>query len=103
MGLPRGRLPEIEKPGLFSQINCCVISTPPKIPLKYQLKNSDKDFIPYLQISLGSSYESGSHIILCADLNYIDDKNLSLTIEKIQRLQKRILSFIKYLKGDLYP
>lgn len=84
-----------KKYGLTSQINCCAISIPVNIaegPAKY----SQKDFVRFLQISLGSSYELESHLILCSDLGFIQTTIISATLKNIQILQKRIASLIKY-------
>lgn len=89
-----------EKFGLISQINRCVISIPANIA-EGSAKDSQKDFIRFLQISLGSAYELESHIILCSDLNLIAENKLSLIIDKIQVLQMRIASLIKYNKSKL--
>ncbi len=93
-------LPSSEKFGLVSQINRCAISIPANIA-EGSAKDSQKDFIRFLQISLGPAYELESHIILCSDLNLIDENKLSLIIDKIQVLQMRISSLIKYNKSKL--
>jgi len=90
-------LPDSEKFGLVSQINRCVVSIPANIA-EGSSKYSQKDFVRFLQISLGSSYELESHIILCADLNFIDLVRSEQIIDKIQLLQKRIAALIKYNK-----
>ncbi len=94
------KLPESEKYGLISQINRCVISISGNIA-EGSAKDSQKDFIRFLQISLGSAYELESHIILCIDLNFANEKELNLIIDKIQVLQRRISSLIKYNKSKL--
>lgn len=48
-------LPETEKFGLISQIRRCAISIPANIA-EGSAKDSERDFIRFLQISLGSSY-----------------------------------------------
>ena len=88
-------LPETEKYGLISQINRCAISIPANIA-EGSAKYSRKDFVRFLQISLGSAYELESHLILCGDLGFIKTSALSPTIESIHILQKRIASLIKY-------
>ncbi|MFK7812128.1 MAG: four helix bundle protein [Maribacter sp.] len=88
-------LPDTEKFGLVSQINRCVISIPANIA-EGSAKYSQKDFVRFLQISLGSAYELESHLILCADLEFIQTNSVSPVIKRIQVLQKRIASLIKY-------
>ncbi len=88
-------LPDSEKFGLIPQINRCSISIPANIA-EGCAKYSQKDFIRFLQISLGSSYELETHIILCEDLGFINSATANTTIKKIQNLQKRISSLIKY-------
>ncbi len=94
------KLPQSEKFGLTSQINRCVISIPANIA-EGAAKDSRKDFIRFLQISLGSSYELETHIILCADLKFIDEENTEIIISKIQILQRRISALINYNKKTL--
>ena len=88
-------LPDEEKYGLTSQINRCAISIPANIA-EGSAKYSQKDFVRFLQISLGSAYELESHLILCSDLDFIDTKTGSMIIRDIQLLQKRIAALIKY-------
>jgi len=90
------QLPVTEKYGLISQINRCVISIPANIA-EGSAKDSLKDFIRFLQISLESAFELKTHLILCMDLEFLNKENL-LIIEKVQILQKRISSLIKYNK-----
>lgn len=88
-------LPKTEKYGLTSQINRCAISIPANIA-EGSAKYSPKDFVRFLQISLGSAYELESHLLLCTDLDFIEFETATATIENIQVLQKRIASLIKY-------
>ena len=89
------KLPLEEKYGLTSQINRCAISIPPNIT-EGSAKYSQKDFVRFLQISLGSAYELESHLILCSDLEFIQTPVIAVTRKNIQVLQKRIASLIKY-------
>ena len=93
--LVSSKLPSSEQFGLISQINRCVISIPANIA-EGSAKDSQKDFIRFLQISLGSAFELESHLILCIDLNFFNENDLNLTIDKVQVLQKRISELIKY-------
>lgn len=94
------QLPESEKFGLISQINRSVISIPANIA-EGAAKDSQKDFIRFLQISLGSAFELETHLTLCKDLDFINETDSTDIIENIQVLQKRIYSLIKYNKSKL--
>ena len=89
------KLPDSEKYGLTSQINRCSVSIPANIA-EGSAKYSQKDFVRFLQISLSSSYELETHIILCQDLEFVSQESSSQIIKDIQNLQKRISSLIKY-------
>ncbi len=94
------KLPSNEKFGLYSQITRCVISIPANIA-KGSAKESTKDFIRFLEISLGSSYELETHLLLCQDLKFLDNEEVDLLITKVQILQKRISTLIKFNKQNL--
>lgn len=91
------KLPETEKFGLKSQLNRAAVSVPSNIA-EGSAKDSQKDFMRFLQISLGSSFEVETQLILCADLEFIPLAEISPLIEEIQNLQKKIASLIKYIK-----
>ena len=93
-------LPKSEKFGLVSQINRCAISIPANIA-EGCAKDSQKDFMRFLQISLGSAFELETHLIICNDLEFINKVNSLIIIETVQRLQKRITTLIKYSKSIL--
>ena len=91
-----GDLPEDEKYGLVSQIRRCVISIPSNIA-EGSAKDSQKDFLRYLKISLGSSFELETQLLLCNDLNLLKSEKTKIHLEAIELLQKRISSLIRSL------
>ena len=93
-------LPQDEKFGLISQIKRCVISIPSNIS-EGSAKDSQKDFLRYLQISLGSSFELETHLLLCIDLELVTIENTKNHLDTVERLQKRISSLIKYVKTQI--
>ena len=95
-----GDLPENEKYGLVSQIRRCAISIPSNIA-EGSAKDSQKDFLRYLQISLGSSFELETQLLLCNDLNLLKSEKTKIHLEAIELLQKRISSLIKYVKTQI--
>lgn len=92
------QLPLEEKFGLKTQISRCVVSIPANIA-EGCAKDSQKDFIRFLQISLGSAFELETHIIICKELSFISESEI--LIEEIQVLQKRISALINYSKTKL--
>ena len=63
-------LPNAEKFGLISQMNRCSISIPSNIAEGCS-KDSQKDFIRFLQISLGSAFELETQLEICIELGFI--------------------------------
>ena len=86
-------LPSDERFGLVSQINRCSISIPSNIA-EGSGRTSDKEFIHFLNISISSSFELETQLILANDLFNSDSEEI---IEKINELQKMIVGFKKSL------
>ena len=78
--------PKEEIYGLTSQIRRSAVSIPSNIA-EGKGRNSDKEFVRFLQISLGSLYELQTQFELALSFNYIsnieDIFELSLEIEKM--------------------
>jgi four helix bundle protein len=83
--------PSSEKYGLISQMNRCSISIPSNIAEGSSRTN--KSFSHFLDISLGSSFELQTQLLLAYSQNYVND-DLSQYIEnKIEEFQKATMSF----------
>ena len=78
--------PKDEIYGLTSQIRRCSVSVPSNIA-EGRGRNSNKEFIRFLNIALGSIYELQTQLELALSFNYIstfDDINkLSIEVEKM--------------------
>ena len=78
--------PKEEVYGLTSQIRRCAVSIPSNIA-EGKGRGSDREFVRFLQISLGSLYELQTQLELALSLNYINNIEnilaLSLEIEKM--------------------
>lgn len=78
--------PKEEVYGLTSQIRRCAVSIPSNIA-EGKGRGSDKEFVRFLQISLGSLYELQTQLELALSFNYIKNidniLDLSLEIEKM--------------------
>lgn len=83
--------PNDEKYGLASQISRCFISIPSNIA-EGSLR-TDKSFSHFLDISLGSSFELETQLIIAFKRNYIVKEQLTKLEEKIAEFQKMTMSF----------
>lgn len=81
------KLPIEERFSFVSQINRSAISIPSNIA-EGAGRTSDKEFSNFLSISLGSSYELETQLILAKNLFDVDGTEI---IEKLQELQKMIV------------
>ena len=93
-------LPIDEQFGLSSQIKRCAVSIPSNIS-EGAGRNSKKEFIHFLSIANGSSYELKTQLILTKELNLIKEKQISELLERIDEIQKMNYSFQKSLKSNI--
>lgn len=94
------QLPEREKYGLISQMNRCSVSIPSNIAEGCS-KDSQKDFIRYLQMSLGSAFELETQLEICKEIGYNKNIDYVWYFEEIVKLQKRTKSLINYAKTKI--
>ncbi|MGY6560496.1 MAG: four helix bundle protein [Luteibaculaceae bacterium] len=87
------KLPTEERFGLFSQIRRSAVSVPSNIA-EGSARKSNKEFIQFCYISLGSLAELETQIILAKDLFKIDD-NIVLT--KLVDCRKLLVGMIRHL------
>ena len=92
-------LPNEEKYGLRSQITRAVVAIPSDIA-EGSSRNSSKDFKRYLEISLGSSFELETQLLIAEKLNMIKNDQLSEIIDKLHEEQKMINGLINTLKTN---
>jgi four helix bundle protein len=86
--------PKEELYGLTNQIRRASVSIPSNIA-EGSARNSDKEFIQFLYISLGSLAELETQLIISKEIEY----NKYLFEEEIEKIKKMILGLIKYLKN----
>ncbi|HEY9045001.1 MAG TPA: four helix bundle protein [Ohtaekwangia sp.] len=88
------QLPIEEKFGLRSQVTRCSVSIPSNIA-EGSAKSSKKDYKNYLEISLGSTYELETQVLII-DMLEIGDKALrSSLLDLLDEEQKMLQSFIQ--------
>jgi four helix bundle protein len=87
--------PKEETYGLVSQIRRAAVSIPSNLA-EGAARNSNKEFIQYLYVSLGSLAELETQLLLSRDLGYAQNEEIN---ERVERVRKLLLGLIKYLKG----
>ncbi len=87
--------PKTEVYGLVSQMNRCSISMPSNIA--EGSSRSNKQFQYFLNISLGSSYELQTQLLIAFQNGYIKEETVITIENKIIEFQKMISGFISKL------
>ena len=82
--------PKEEVYGLTSQIRRCAVSIPSNIAEGCGRK-TNKDFSNFLGISLGSSFEFETQLIICKNLNFISEDDFKSIESEIQHIQNMII------------
>jgi len=85
------KLPKHERYDLTSQISRCSISNPSNI--SEGSSRTDRSFKHYLDISIGSSYELTTQLLIAHHKKYINDNTLKILEEKISEWQKMTAGF----------
>ncbi|AVR46695.1 diversity-generating retroelement protein bAvd family protein [Christiangramia fulva] len=85
------KFPPHEKYDLSSQISRCSVSMPSNIA--EGSSRTEKSFRHFLDISLGSSFELGTQILVAKHRNYINQEELNRLEEKIAEFQKMTMGF----------
>ncbi|MCX6231956.1 MAG: four helix bundle protein [Bacteroidetes bacterium] len=79
--------PEKEIYGLTSQIRRAAVSIASNIA-EGSSRNSEKDFVRFLEIAMGSAFEIETQLIIARDLNFMSEEKYSeihLDLEIIQK------------------
>lgn len=87
-------LPKNKEFGLISQMRRCAVSVPSNIA-EGSGRESDKDFRRFLGISLSSSFELETQLIIANRIGYFENEVLDHILEKLSKLQKMIFVFRK--------
>ncbi|WP_372650362.1 four helix bundle protein [Draconibacterium sp.] len=81
--------PQEELYGLTGQMRRSAVSIPSNVA-EGAGRGSNKEVNRFLDISLGSSFELETQIILAHELEFISDNNFNTLIDKVQEEQKMI-------------
>lgn len=83
--------PKHERYDLSSQLSRCSVSVPSNIA--EGSAKTDKSFSNYLDISLGSSFELGTQLLITKHRKYINEENLKKLEDKIEEFQRMTMGF----------
>ena len=83
--------PKHERYDLVSQISRCSISMPSNIA--EGSARTDKSFSHFLDISLGSSFELGTQLLVAKHRKYINETTLKKLEDKIEEFQRMTMGF----------
>jgi four helix bundle protein len=92
-------MPHDERFALTSQLRRSTYSIPLNI-VEGCGKNSNKDFVHYLDNALGSANEVEYTCYLIHDLGYIQEENYNNLNDAVNEVKAMLISFIKYLRGE---
>ncbi|MDQ0969350.1 four helix bundle protein [Flavobacterium sp. W4I14] len=91
-------MPIEEKFALTQQIRRATYSIPLNI-VEGSGKNTDKDFVHYLDNALGSTKEVEYAFILIRDLAYISLEIYEIVNKSVNEIKAMLIAFIKFLRG----
>lgn len=90
--------PKEEKYAITSQINRSAVSIPSNIA-EGSSRNSEKDYKRFLEISLGSSFELETQLLIAEAVNFGDNDLRTEILKEVDEEQKMIISFMNKLNG----
>jgi len=92
------KLPADEKFGLKSQICRAAVSIPSNIAEGCS-RTSTKDYIRFLEMAMGSAFELETQLNLISEINLAPEKEATVIIEQLNKLQKMLNSLIGKIKS----
>lgn len=91
-------LPLSEKYNLASQMQSAAVSVISNIA-EGSGRGSDVDFARFLDMSLGSSHELESQILVASDLSFIDLEKYQTLIDVLSEVQRMLVGLMNKLRG----
>lgn len=88
--------PATEKFGISSQINRAGVSIPSNIA-EGSSRTSEKEYGRFIEISLGSSFELETQLLIAQRLNFGDETQVAELISNVSEEQKMLAGFLKSL------
>ncbi|HRC33072.1 MAG TPA: four helix bundle protein [Bacteroidia bacterium] len=83
--------------GLKDQIRRSAVSIPSNIAEGFG-RGGNKEFIQFLSIAKGSTFELKTQLLIAKDLDYIDEKQFMFIHKELDDIGKLLTAFQSYLK-----
>lgn len=94
------RFPKEEQFGLTNQIRRASVSIPSNIA-EGAGRRSDKEFLQFLYISMGSIQEIDTQLLISLNLNYLTKSEYEILLTKLDQISKMLSGLIKFVKERL--
>lgn len=91
------QFPDSEKFGLTNQLRRASVSIPSNIA-EGSSRKSNKEFVRFLEITLGSAYEIETQLLIAFDLDFISKEELEDRASELSEIIKMISKFKSTLK-----
>ena len=91
--------PSSEKFGLTNQLQRATVSIASNIA-EGASRASERDFTHFLEMSLGSSFEVETQLLISKNLNYISDGKYLNVMDELNILQKQLNNFINKIRNN---
>lgn len=93
-----GNFPKEEMYGLTNQMRRAAVSVPSNIA-EGAARSSNKEYIHFLYIALGSATEIETQLIIANNLEYIRQKDFDELCQERDEIGRMVVGLIKYRKG----
>ncbi|MEK6948441.1 MAG: four helix bundle protein [Nanoarchaeota archaeon] len=93
------KFPDSEKNNIISQIKRAAVSIPLNIA-EGSTRSTSRAYSQFLNYSYGSIKELEVLIMLSRDLKYIDDEEYRMFFEKLDKLSRKLYSFINIINNE---
>src|SRR5690606_35553506 len=93
------KFPDAEKFGLINQIRRSSVSIISNIA-EGSGRDTNPDYLRFITIALGSSYELDAQLEISFELNYISKSDYDELNSKLISIKKMLYNFSKYLKSN---
>lgn len=91
-------LPDEEKFGIISQLRRASTSIPSNIAEGCS-RHSENDFARFVEIALGSAFEVETLLIICKEVEYLEEDQLRRQLNELHIIQRGLNSLYQKLKG----